>query len=187
MLEHADCLGARAHTATRSIPNFNIFTYSSVEVSPYRHFQNVLCIVSSLSGAGLEYQTKTEGVQCGKKNYFRANQLLIPSSTHPSCEYEQLRADYIHLNSICWPVEWSAMGPRLGWGSVEGGARSAKWKPPPTGLLWVRVCTAEWKAHGRTHKMKCQTGQRGSTECRGKKFNKACSLDKYDCKDPAGE
>lgn len=86
-----------------------------------------MCIVSSISGARLEYQTKTEGVQCGKKkHYFGANQLLIPSSTRPSCEYEQLWTDYIHLNSICWPAEWSAEGPRLGWGGVEGGARSAK-------------------------------------------------------------
>ena len=98
-------------------------------------FQHVMCIVSSLSGAKLEYQTKTEGVQCGKRKYFWANQLLTPSSTHSSCEYEQLWAYCIHLNSICSPVEWSAVGPRLGWGSVESGARSAKRKPAPTGPL----------------------------------------------------
>lgn len=118
-----------------------------------------MCIVSSLSGAELEYQTKTEGVQCGKRKYFWSNQLLTPSSTHSSCEYEQLWTYCIHLNSICSPVEWSAVGPRLGWGSVESGARSAKRKPAPAGLLWLRVCMAEWEAHGWRHKMKCHMGQ----------------------------
>lgn len=71
----------------------------------------------------------------------------------------QLWTYCIHLNSICSPVEWSAVGPRLGWGSVESGARSAKRKPAPAGLLWLRVCMAEWEAHGWRHKMKCHMGQ----------------------------
>lgn len=71
----------------------------------------MLYILSDLSEPGLDDLTKSEGVECGKKNYFRANQLLSPSSTHPSCENEQLWADYIHLKSICWSAEWSAMGP----------------------------------------------------------------------------
>lgn len=120
------------------------------------------------SEPGLEYLTKTEGVECGKKNYFRANQLLIPSSTHSRTLWEW--GDYIQLKSICWSAEWRAMGPWIGRRGVEGEARSTKWKPPPTSRLWVRPCMFEQGAHGQRHKTARPVGtwSRGKRQSAGK-------------------
>lgn len=104
--------------------------------------------LSSLSGPRLKCRTKSGGVQCGKKNDFRADQLLTPPTPPPyptpppqlrAC-IESLGMQFIWIASA--EAEWSMVGPWLGWGGVKCEARSAECPPDPR---WprVRVCVHE--------------------------------------------
>lgn len=116
-------------------------------------------IVSSLTGPRPECRTKSGGVQGGKKNDFRANRLLIPSSTPPHPQpracIEGLGLTFIWIASA--GAEWSVAEPWLGWGSVKGEARSAKWtRPPPPPP--VRVCMLEQQVQGCAERtVKCDS------------------------------
>lgn len=100
----------------------------------------MLCIVSSVSRTGLVFETKAEVVQCEKKQQFQGQPITVLSHPPPCCEFEQLCSDYIHLNSIYLPVEWSREGD-------QGGAEVSQVKTTPRWATVSRAMSRDREKH----------------------------------------
>lgn len=123
----------------------------------------MLCALSCLSGAEFEYQTNW-GCAVWEDKLFT---LLTPSSTDPSCVWTAL--GWLHLNSICWPVEWSAVGPRL----RVGRGQPSENHPPIDCCYYGYIWLSERHMDRDTRWNVTQDWE--STQCREKSFSKACS------------
>lgn len=70
------------------------------------------CALSQVDlGQGLSSRQRLREWRVGRKTISGPTNSLSHPPLTQAYKYEQLWGDYIQLKSICWPVEWSAVGP----------------------------------------------------------------------------